>query len=99
MWSLIGLTCTYDTYQTVKQQGNLIKTEENPLARLILEADNWDVSRFVGLKMAGAIFALGLLNAIYLQNPNKGLFYAFILSIWQALVVIYMLFGHLLLGN
>lgn len=64
--------------------------EENPIARLILDADHWDVSRFIGIKMFCTILVLGICVAIYSKHKKAAVTVAAGLAVFQAYLLIYL---------
>lgn len=65
MWMWIGMVSCYDVYLTILYQEHLRDMEQNPIARAIMSADNWNISSFIGLKMAGTIICLGFLMLLF----------------------------------
>lgn len=80
-----------DNYLVVKFRSSMPAEEKNPIARWIMQADNWDVSTFVGIKMFTTILVLGLLAIIYSNSKYHGLKYIFILSLFQAALFYYLM--------
>src|SRR4051812_4912418 len=67
-WMVIGLVSLYDNYLAVKYQHCLRQTEENPVARLILHAFDWQIEPFVAIKTLGTGLALYLLYLLHRQR-------------------------------
>lgn len=65
LWLFIGLVSSYDNYLIVLYQEQMPQQEENPVCRWIMETDNWNVSRCVGIKMLGTIFSLGVMVVLH----------------------------------
>lgn len=65
LWWFIGAVSSFDIYLTIRFSDNLAEYEQNPIARMILENDGWDVSRFVAIKMFMTILVLGILVKIF----------------------------------
>jgi len=64
-WLTIGFISSYDLYLALKYRDYMYEGELNPISREIMELDNWDLSIFSGVKMAGTILALGILALAY----------------------------------
>lgn len=64
--------------------------EQNPIARLIMSNNDWDVSSFVGIKMFCTILALGFLSIIYSRCGVSGLRYTAIIAGFQLLLFLYL---------
>lgn len=92
MWVWIGAVSAVDTALAVHYRTTLKHGEENPINRLILAADGWQVSRFVAIKMMCTILVLGILVVIYNTGHRK---HAYIIGValaaFQALLLLYML--------
>ena len=82
---------TLDVVYTIALQEHLILNEENPFARVLLSEDNWQISRFIGLKMFGTIMVLGVL--VWAYHRNKQFAYPIILTIsfLQFMLMLYLL--------
>jgi len=89
-WLIIGLIGSYDAFLTVKYQQYMQYVEENPVARWIMAADGWDVSRFIGIKMFGTILALGILALIHGRNSKMSRMVIFPITILQILLLCYL---------
>lgn len=89
-WLFIGAVGSLDTHLTVKLRDGLIENEINPVARMILSVDDWDVSLFVGIKMFSTIIVLGIL--VWFQKHTKyGSIIIVPLAIFQLLLLFYLL--------
>lgn len=86
----IGGVSSFDVFLTVDLQDQLRATELNPVARAILSYDNWDVARFVGLKMFGTILVLGISICLFCKNKSLGLFVSGTLTIFQACLLLFL---------
>lgn len=64
--------------------------EQNPIARLIMASNDWDVSSFVGIKMFCTILVLGFLSIIYSRCGFSGLRYTAIIAGFQLLLFLYL---------
>jgi hypothetical protein len=89
-WIFIGIVSSIDTVLTVKLQGVMKEMEENPVARFILDADQWDISRFIGIKMFCTILVLGICFAIYSKHKKAAVTVAAGLAAFQAYLLIYL---------
>lgn len=65
MLTLIALVSLYDCYLTEKYKESLQFCEENPIARLILERDNWKTTTFLTCKAICTCFVLCFLVWLY----------------------------------
>lgn len=90
-WIFIGGVGAIDTFLTIKLSEGLIHNEQNPIARFILQSDNWDVSKFIGLKMFGTILVLGIVVCIFKRHSNYGLMIVSGIATFQALLLLYLL--------
>lgn len=68
LWIWIAFVSSFDTYLVVKFRHTMYEFEQNPIARWIMNASDWDVSLFVGIKMFLTILALGYLILIYSEH-------------------------------
>lgn len=91
MWFWIGSVSALDTYFIVKFRSTLHETEENPVGRLLLELDGWDVSLFVGTKMLGTIMVLGVLALLYGWDRRFAFTITGVLCVMQGLLLFYIL--------
>jgi Na+-translocating ferredoxin:NAD+ oxidoreductase RnfD subunit len=87
----IASVSSFDTALTVHTQESLEHLEKNPIARMILEYDGWHIGNFVGIKMFGTIIVLGILIFIFKKNIRWGLVISFVLSLFQGLLLLYLL--------
>jgi len=87
----VGIVGAIDTGLTVSLRDGLKDNERNPIARYILSYDNWEVSRFIGLKMFGTILVLGIVICLFKRNAKRGLIIVSSLAIFQALLLFYLL--------
>ena len=90
-WIFIGAVGALDTHLTVKLRDGLKENEQNPIARMILSFDGWDVSRFIGVKMFGTILVLGFLIWIFRKHKKYGLIFVVSLAVFQAMLLFYLL--------
>ena len=90
-WIFIGTVSSIDTCLTVKLRDVLNFHEINPMARMILANDGWEVARFIGLKVFGTILVLGITVLIFLKNKFYGLLIITGLAIFQTFLLLYLL--------
>lgn len=90
-WIFVGAVGAIDTGLTVHLREGLKDHEQNPVARMILASDGWEVSRFVGLKMFGTILVLGIVIWIFKRSIKHGLIVVVTLAMFQALLLLYLL--------
>lgn len=91
LWFFIAGVSSIDVVYTVALHEHLYENEENPIARFILYTDNWQVARFVGLKMYCTIIVLGFLVWIYHNNLKIALTIISIISFLQFCLLLYLL--------
>jgi hypothetical protein len=91
-WIFIGAVGALDTYFTVKFRNFMKEQEQNPIARIIMSIDQWDVSGFIGIKMFTTIVVLGFLMFAFKKHAKYGLVFAVSLAVFQALLLFYFLF-------
>jgi hypothetical protein len=65
--------------------------EKNPIARMILAYDGWEVARFIGLKVFGTILVLGINVLIFLKSKFYGLLIITSLALFQTFLLLYLL--------
>lgn len=88
-WLLIAAVASFDTAATSLLHPALKEQEENPVARAILDADNWNFSTFLGLKMFGTCLVLGFLIVANNYKPHHALAIAAALAGFQLLFIFY----------
>jgi hypothetical protein len=91
LWLWIAFVSSFDTYLTVHLQNELELSEQNLIARAILEADDWNVSRFIGLKMFLTIFVMGFLSFVYSFNKKYAFTAIYLIAIFQTSLFLYLL--------
>jgi len=72
MWYLIGFISAIDVYYAIKWREQLPELEQNPIGRMLIEYDENDVSLFMGLKVAGTVLVLGMLQNCFLLSKRDG---------------------------
>lgn len=65
LWLFIGLVSSIDAGLTVRHQESLRQMEQNPIARQLLEWEEWNPGVFIGAKFLGTILVLGFLAFVY----------------------------------
>jgi hypothetical protein len=91
MWLWVGAVSAVDTALAVHYRETLKTNEQNSIARMILAADGWEVSRFVALKMMGTILVLGVLAIAYASHKKYAYVIGGVLALFQALLLFYLL--------
>jgi len=86
----VGGVGAIDTELTVRLRDGLEENEKNPIARMILASDGWEVSRFVGLKMFGTILVLGIVICLFKRDAKHGLIIVCSLAAFQAFLLLYL---------
>jgi len=89
-WLTIGFISSYDAYLALKYRTHMYYGEINPISRGIMAIDNWDLSIFTGVKMAGTILVLGILALCYNINTPRARLMTFCLFLFQILLLIYL---------
>lgn len=70
LWLFIGFVSSVDAALTVKHQESLMQMEQNPIARQLLEWEDWNAGTLIGAKFLGTIVVLGVLAAAHrLHRP------------------------------
>jgi hypothetical protein len=92
-WLFIGFVSSVDIYLTIKYSDNLPEFELNPIARLILHCDKWDVSRFVAIKVFMTILVLGIVRWILYINPKNAFIIINVIALGQLALLIFLLYG------
>lgn len=90
-WIFIGGVGAIDACLTVLLQEHLCDLEQNPIARMILINDGWNVSKFIGMKMFGTILVLGILICLFKKDTRYGLVVVSALALFQASLLMYLL--------
>ena len=86
MMLMILAVSLYDGFLTIKYQGQLKSQEENPLARVILAYDNWQIDNFLIYKTIGTFLTLFIL--IILNFYSKfGYFITFVIFMLQLILL------------
>jgi hypothetical protein len=67
--------------------------EKNPIARIMLEADSWEVSRFVAIKCFLTILVLKILIGLFHFNKKHALLIIGGVTLFQGLLLAYLLIG------
>lgn len=91
-WLFIGAVSSLDVYLTIKFSDNLPEHELNPIARLILKMDDWEVSRFVAIKVFLTILVLGILRWILYISKKYAFTIITAITICQAILLAYLLY-------
>lgn len=73
MLATIAAVSLYDAILTARYENVLHVMEENPIARMILEADGWRTTNFLTLKATGTVLALTILAVLYRKSRRFGL--------------------------
>lgn len=82
-----------DIYLTIKFSENLQEFERNPIARYMLEADQWEVSRFVAIKCFLTMTVLKILIGLFHFTRVYSLFIVGGVTLAQAALLVYLLIG------
>jgi hypothetical protein len=90
-WLFIGAVSSLDVYLTIRFSDNLEEYELNPIARLILQADDWEVSRFVAIKVFLTILVLGIMRWILYLNQKFAITIISVIAFLQAILLGFLL--------
>jgi len=91
-WLWIGFVSCIDLALAIKFKDQLHVSEENPVAKWILHADDYEMSRFAAIKMFGTILVLGALIKIYRYSLKYAMTLAVSLALFQLGLLIYLFF-------
>ena len=89
----ISIVSCLDIYLTIRFNENLEEYERNPIARIMLEADEWEVSRFVAIKCFLTILVLKILIGMFHLTKKHALWVVGGVTICQAMLLAYLLVG------
>lgn len=92
-WLFIGFVGSVDIYLTIKYSENLPDYELNPIARYILHIDEWDVSRFVAIKVFMTILVLGIVRWILYLNQKYALVIINAIALGQLILLLFLIYG------
>lgn len=101
-WLFIGFVASFDVYLTIRYSDNLPKYELNPIARMILNMEEWaiyddgdkiGVSRFVAVKVFMTILVLGIIRWILYLNKRYAMTIITCVAICQAILLAFLLYG------
>lgn len=92
-WLFIGFVSSVDVYLTIKYSDNLPEFELNPIARLILHIDEWDVSRFVAIKVFMTILVLGIVRWILYLNQKYALTIINAIALCQLILLTFLVYN------
>jgi hypothetical protein len=73
MWLTIACVSAFDSYLTVRYCDELYFQEINPIARFLLDINNWEPSLLIGWKFLGTILVLGIVAVLYTHHRRIGL--------------------------
>jgi multisubunit Na+/H+ antiporter MnhF subunit len=91
LWLWIAFISCFDSALTILLKNQLHDFESNPVARIILEYDQWEPSRFIGLKMFGTILVLGVITLIYSYSKKFGFTILISIALVQTVLFLYLL--------
>lgn len=101
-WLFIGFVASFDVYLTIRYSENLPKYELNPVARMILNIEDWPiyddgdkigVSRFVAVKVFMTILVLAIIRWILYLNKKYAMTIITCVAICQAILLTFLLYG------
>ena len=72
MWYIIGFISAIDVYYAIKWREYLLELEQNPIGRMLIKYDADDISLFMGVKVAGTVLVLGMLQNCFLLSKRDG---------------------------
>ena len=89
-WLFSNIACATDVYWSIKTQDVLIETEENPVGRWLIHADDGSVALFMALKFLGTTIAMSVIPLLYLHKRWMGYSAMFTVSFVLSLLVFYL---------
>lgn len=98
--AVIGLVSSYDGYLTIRYHESLAQMEINPLGRTVLRLDDDGgasaaaLATFLGLKFAGTVVVICILQGIFRWHRRIGLTCAVAVAMVQILLGCYLVFGE-----
>lgn len=101
-WLFIGLVASFDVYLTIRFSDNLPQYELNPIARIILQFEDWTthedgdkmgVSRFVAVKVFMTILVLGIIRWILYLNKRYAMTIITCVALCQAVLLGFLLYN------
>lgn len=101
-WLFIGFVASFDVYLTIRYSENLPQYELNPIARAILNIEDWNlhddgdkigVSRFVAVKVFMTILVLAIIRWILYLNKKYALTIISCVALCQALLFAFLIHG------
>lgn len=101
-WLFIGFVASFDIYLTIRFSDNLIDNELNPIARMILRAEDWTiyddgdkmgVSRFVAVKVFMTILVLGIIRWILYLNKRYAMTIITCVALMQAILLFFLIYN------
>ena len=93
LWIL--LVSLVDHYLTIKLQEVILEAEKNPVGKFLIELDD-GVALFMTIKMLCLWIICIILLSMYKDSKLKAYICVSVLSIVQAALIVYFLWGHLL---
>lgn len=92
-WLFMGLVSALDLYLAIRLRGELYENELNPLGRLLMRLDDYDVALFMGAKFAGTVLALGILILVWYKNRKIAHISVAVITVLNIALVFFLLFG------
>jgi hypothetical protein len=92
-WVFIGLCSAVDAFLAIKLRDSLYEDELNPLGRLLMQWDGYDVALFMGVKFAGTVIALGILILAWHRNRKTAHIIIGVLTILNVALLVFLLAG------
>jgi hypothetical protein len=101
-WLFIAFVASFDIYLTIRFSDNLVDNELNPIARMILKAENWaihddgdkmGVSRFVAVKVFMTILVLTIIRWILYLNKKYAMTIIACVALGQAVLLSFLLYN------
>lgn len=91
LWTFIVTVSLYDSHLTAKYSESLPQCEKNPIARKILKDDQWNVSRFLILKVIGTLTVICLLYSLHTRSAHIGAIATISVAVFQLVLLIFYL--------
>lgn len=83
LWLFIAMVSAFDAALTVKFQQELPHAEMNPMARFLLDLDEWNPGVFIGFKFLGTTLVLGFLTLAHGKNRPLAQLLASVIAMFQ----------------
>jgi len=90
LWMLIVAVSAYDGWWIVVNREILLKVEQNPLGRWLIDLNHGDVWLLLAAKAVGTVLAASLLLLLYWSRPSLGWTACLVTAAFQLWLVVYL---------